>query len=102
MIDYVLKMMRQCNWVYDIAFRSIDYTNGLFVSKNLKANQRSLTKNQDADLRVVICAERTVNGAQEADIDFELYYCLNAFRATVIPWLSSVVRFNQLRVLEVG
>lgn len=94
--------MRQNDRLKKLMFKAKDYSNGLMVSKKLKANYRSLTKNQETNLRKAISAQREVNGMRESDIDFEMYSRLNAFRTTVIPWLSSVLCLDQLRVLEVG
>jgi 2-polyprenyl-3-methyl-5-hydroxy-6-metoxy-1,4-benzoquinol methylase len=102
MVNYLLMMIRKHKGLYDFVFRVKDYTNDLLVSSNLKSKWRFLTKDQDFALREVIHAERSVNGVQDADIDFEMYSRLNAFRTTVIPWLRSRVSLDKLRVLEVG
>jgi 2-polyprenyl-3-methyl-5-hydroxy-6-metoxy-1,4-benzoquinol methylase len=102
MLDYLLLMMRQHKRIYDFVFRIKDYSNGLLVSSSLKSKWRFLTKDQDVTLRKIIRAERAVNGVHDADIDFEMYSRLNAFRTTVVPWLRSKMSLNDLRVLEVG
>ncbi len=102
MLDYLLLKMMQHKSIYDFVFRIKDYTNALLVSSSLKSKWRFLTKDQDVALREIIRAERAVNGVQDADIDFEMYSRLNAFRTTVIPWLRSKLGLNELRVLEVG
>jgi ubiquinone/menaquinone biosynthesis C-methylase UbiE len=102
MIDYLLRKMRQSKGLYDFMFRAKDYTNRLLVSSSTKSKWRILTKEQDTALRESIISERAVIGVQDADIDFEMYSRLNAFRTTVIPWLQSKIPLDQLRVLEIG